>query len=295
MVCHSLKSTKRLYASRGQTLSNAQHCLTALAVVASLAVPSAARAETIEWDPRFWAEAGVYLPNADTQIQLSLPDSDNGTSFSLEDDLGFDTSVESFDLTIGAKLDDNFFIEGSIFALDRSSFLTLAKMIEVEDVVYDVGVQVNSDFSSDIFRLTVGYRIIANPKVDVSIAVGAHLTTFDFGILGEASANSQTAITQQRGHDLLAPLPTIVGQVRYRPFAWLELRGRADYLDLSIDRYNGKLINLEASATAAIARNAALGVAYRFTDYEVGIDAISYEGSIEYKFEGPRIFMRFTI
>ena len=151
------------------------------------------------------------MPNADTQIQLSLPDSDNGTSFSLEDDLGFDTSVESFDLTIGAKLDDNFFIEASIFALDRSSFLTLAKVIEVEDVVYDVGVQIDSDFSSDIFRLTVGYRIIANAKADVSIAVGAHLTTFDFGIVGEASANGQTAITQQRGHDLLAPLDKTCG------------------------------------------------------------------------------------
>ena len=267
----------------------------AIFVFSGLSPLSAAQAEDIHHDPRFWVEAGVYLPNADTQIQLSLPDSDNGTSFSLEDDLGFDTSVESFDLTIGAKLDDNFFIEASIFALDRSSFLTLAKVIEVEDVVYDVGVQIDSDFSSDIFRLTVGYRIIANAKADVSIAVGAHLTTFDFGIVGEASANGQTAITQQRGHDLLAPLPTIVGQARYRPFAWLEFRGRADYLDLSVDRYNGKLVNLEASATAAIARNVALGLAYRFTDYEVGIDAISYEGSIEYKFEGPRIFMRFTI
>ena len=58
-----------------------------------------------------------------------------------------------------------------------------------------------------------------------------HLTRFDFGVIGEASANGQTANGEQRGQDLLAPLPTLTGQIKYRPISWLELRGRADYLD----------------------------------------------------------------
>ena len=288
----SFVTKPNLNCNRARPLSRARCFLAASTILISLALPSAAQAETIDWDPRFWAEAGAYLPDANTQIQLSLPDSDNGTVLSLEDDLGFETGVESFDLTLGAKLDDDFFIEGSIFALDRKTSLTLSEAIEVEDVVYDVGARIDADFSSEIFRITLGYRIIANPKFDASIALGVHLTSFDFGIIGEASANGQTATGEQRGQDLLAPLPTLTGQVKYRPIEWLELRGRADYLDLTIDQYDGKLINLEASATGAITRNIALGAAYRFTDYKVGIDAESYDGNIEYKFDGPRLFVR---
>ncbi len=288
--------------SRARTLSYPKFGLTNLKIglagpliLAGLCASGTAHANEVDWDPRFWVEAGIYLPDADTQIQLSRPDSDNGTVLSLEDDLGFKTGVESFDLTLGAKLDDDFFIEGSIFALDRSSTLTLSEAIEVEDVVYDVGARIDADFSSEIFRITLGYRIIANPKFDASVALGVHLTSFDFGIIGEASANGQTANGEQRGQDLLAPLPTLTGQIKYRPTPWLELRGRADYLDLTIDQYDGKLVNLEASATAAITRNIALGAAYRFTDYKVGIDADSYDGNIEYKFDGPRWFVRIII
>ena len=122
--------------------------------MAGLCAPGTAHANEVDGDPRFWVEAGIYLPDADTQIQLSQPDSDNGTVLSLDDDLGFKTGVESFDLTLGAKLDDDFFIEGSIFALDRSSTLTLSEAIEVEDVVYDVGARIDADFSSEIFRIT---------------------------------------------------------------------------------------------------------------------------------------------
>ena len=55
-----------------------------------------------------------------------------------------------------------------------------------------MGARIDADFSSEIFRITSGYRIIANPKFDASVALGVHLTSFDFGIIGEASANGQT-------------------------------------------------------------------------------------------------------
>ena len=80
-------ATKLKTASGDAKASGAtRYYLAAIFVFSGLSPLSAAQAEDIHHDPRFWVEAGVYLPNADTQIQLSLPDSDNGTSFSLEDD-----------------------------------------------------------------------------------------------------------------------------------------------------------------------------------------------------------------
>lgn len=257
-----------------------------------LALPSALNAQEIDPDPQFWAEAGAYFPSTNTVIELSLPDSDTGTEISLEDDLGFDSGVDSFDLTVGAKIDDDFFVEASFFDLDRITTATLDRSITVEDATYDVGASVGSEFSSEIYRLTIGYRLYADPTWDVSVALGAHLTDFTFGIAGEASVNGQSTSAVRRGQDFLAPLPTLVAQAKVRPVQWLELRGRADYLELSIDQYDGQLVNLEASATAAVTGNIALGVAYRYTDYRLDVDDDSYDASVDYEFFGPRIFLR---
>lgn len=268
-----------------------------MAAIAGLTLPLGAplSAQEIDPDPRFWAEAGVYFPNTETTVTLSLPDSDTGTEISLEDDLGFDTGVDSFDLTIGAKIDDDFFIEASFFDLDRTTSFTLDRTITVEDAVFDVGAAIGSEFSSQIYRVTIGYKIVSNPEWDLSVALGAHLTDFTFGIAGAASVNGAGVSGVERGQDFLAPLPTIVGQAKFRPIKWLELRGRADYLDLTIDQYNGRLVNLEASATAAVTNNIAVGAAYRYTNYRLDIDATRFDGRIEYEFDGPRVFLRVSL
>lgn len=269
-------------------------CFAAIgALTFSVAAPLGA--QEIDPDPRFWAEGGVYFPDTETTVALSLPDSNNGTEISLEDDLGFDSGVDSFDLTVGAKLDDDFFIEASFFDLDRTTTFTLDRTITVEDAVFDVGAAVGSEFSSQIYRVTIGYKLISDPKWDLSVALGAHLTDFTFGIAGAASVNGAGVSGVERGQDFLAPLPTIVGQAKVRPIRWLELRGRADYLDLTIDQYNGRLINLEASATAAITNNIAVGAAYRYTDYRLDIDATRFDGRVEYEFDGPRVFLRVSL
>lgn len=270
------------------------YCFAALGGL-TLSIAAPLGAQEIDPDPRFWAEGGVYFPDTNTTVALSLPDSDNGTEISLEEDLGFDTGVDSFDLTLGAKIDDDFFVEASFFDLDRTTTATLDRTITVEDAVFDVGAAVGSVFSSQIYRVTIGYKIVADPKWDLSVALGAHLTDFTFGIAGAASVNEAGVSGVERGQDFLAPLPTLVGQAKLRPIKWLELRGRADYLDLTIDRYNGRLINLEASATAAITNNVAVGAAYRYTDYRLDIDATRFDGRIEYEFDGPRVFLRVSL
>ncbi|SHN60616.1 hypothetical protein [Erythrobacter sanguineus] len=111
-------------------------------------------AQAIDPHPRFWLEAGVYMPKAETELSLSLPDAANGTRISLEDDLGFTTDATSFDVTLGAKLDDDFFLETSLFDIARTSTAELAGPITVEDATYDVGASVDSHFASDILRVS---------------------------------------------------------------------------------------------------------------------------------------------
>lgn len=271
-----------------------RHSGVAAAGLLAASFGGAAQAQEIDPDPRFWVEGGVYLPNANTEISLSSPTGNVGTEISLEDDLGFETNASSVDLTFGAKFDDDFFGELSYFAIDRSTSATLDRQIVIEDATYDVGARVDSTFGSDIIRASLGFRLAAKKDWDLAILLGAYTTRFDFSIAGEANVNGQTSSGVQRARDVLAPLPTLGIQAQYRPAKWLQLRARADYFQLEIDKYDGRLTNLEASATVAVTKNIGLGAAWRLTDYRLTVDDDDYLGVISYELDGVRLFARVT-
>lgn len=259
------------------------------------ALPGPVRAQEIDPDPRFWVEAGAYLPRAETEVSLSQPDRDNGTRISLENDLGFRTEAESVDLTAGAKLTNALFVEVSLFDIERTSNASLRAPITVEDATYDVGARVESRFGSDILRVSGGYRVVAKEEWDLALLLGAHVTRFDFAIEGAASVNGQAASTLRRSRDVLAPLPTIGLQAQYRPAKWLQLRARADYFELEVGRYDGRLTNLEASATVAVTKHLGIGAAWRSTEYRLGIDDDRYAARVAYQLDGVRLFARLAL
>lgn len=266
----------------------------ALAILAAL-FPPALAAQEIDPDPRFWLEAGVYLPEAETEIGLFEPDRSRGTLISLEDQLGFETSASSIDVTLGAKIDERFFAEASVFALRRSTAATLDEAIEIEDVIYPLGAQVDSDFETDVFRLSLGYRFVRKDNWEMAAMVGAHLTDFAFRVVGEATVGPDRRREVESGRTVLAPLPVVGLQAKYRPAKWLELRARGDIFDIEIGNYDGRLVNLEASATAAITANLAAGVALRSTDYRVRVNASRYAANLDYSFDGLRLFLRLSL
>jgi len=271
--------------------------LAGTAAVAALAatMPFVASAQEIDLDPRFWLEAGVYLPEAKTEIGLFEPDRTRGTLITLEDQLGFETDASSFDLTIGAKIDDDFFTEGSFFAIRRSTSAVLDETIEIEDVTYPVGAAIESDFDTDVYRLSIGYRFIASDSFELAALLGAHVTDFGFSVVGEANVGDEIATGVESGRTVLAPLPVVGLQARFRPIKWLELRARGDVFDIEVGAYDGRLVNLEASATAAIARNIALGIAYRSTDYRVRVDEDDFAANLDYKLDGLRLFLHLML
>ena len=98
------------------------------------------------------------------------------------------------------------------------------------------------------------------------------------------------SVTRRRA--ALAPLPTLglYGSIRVAP--QVTLSGRADYLSLSVDNYDGRLFNAQAAATYRILENVGVGVAYRYVDYRVDVEKDDWDGRVKYKFRGPALFLQ---
>ena len=228
-------------------------------------------------------QLGAYVSKVDTTAYLNSSTGARGTQLSFEDDLGFDDSKTMPAFLASVRLAERWKVEFEYFSLSRDSSRAISRTINWGDRSYTVGTVVSSDFDSDIYRLSAGYSFIKDNQKELGVALGFHVTDFSLGL-------AATGIGAQRA-DALAPLPTIglYGAYAFTP-RWL-LSGRVDYFSLNYNDYEGSLVNVSAGIDYRFTRNFGIGVAYRHLDYDVTVTRSRFNGGVEYKFNGPMMYV----
>lgn len=245
-------------------------------------------------DDKFWVEVSAYWATVDSSIRVeprnaTIP----GTVIDFESDLDLDNRKALPALFAGAKLGDNWVIGLEYYSLNRSATRSVSRQLVFDDVTFPVSASVSSKFDSDIYRMTVGYTFYRTEDAEIGGAIGAHVTDFEIALTGEAQVGSGTSVqSATRRRAALAPLPTLglFGSVRVAP--QVTLSARADYLSLSVDKYDGRLLNAQAAATYRAFKNVGVGIAYRYVDYRVDVDKDDWQGRLKYKFRGPALFLQ---
>lgn len=281
-----------MLSGRGQMPKvTAVNALTGLAVTMCLAA-SPANAQSL--DDTFWLEASAYWATVDSSIRLEPRNSTiPGTTIDFEQDLDLDKRDALPAVFAGARLGSNWVIGAEYYSLSRSATRNISRELVFDNVTFPVNAAVKSKFSSDIYRITVGYAFYRTDDAEIGGAIGLHATDFETELTGQARVgNSPTVQTQTRRRKALAPLPTIglFGSVRVAP--QLTLTGRLDYLDLSVDKYDGRLINAQAALAYRVFENVGIGAAYRYVDYRIDVKQDDWQGRVRYKFNGPALFLQ---
>ncbi|MFM9977135.1 MAG: hypothetical protein ACKVOP_03695 [Sphingomonadaceae bacterium] len=243
---------------------------------------------------RFWIQAGVYYPAIDTTIRVQAPNVANtATTIDFERDLAFKDRAALPSVMAGMRLGKDWRVVGEFYRLGRSREASLATAIVFDGVTYPVNASVTGSFSSDVYRLSVGYSFINKPKIEVGAALGAHLTDFSVGLAGTGNVGTAAASFQERRRRLFAPLPTVGLHAEWRPAPRVRLATRVDFLSLKIDDYDGRLINAQASAAYEVTRGLDLGLMWRQVDYRLGVSKPDWSGQVNYRFSGPMAFVEY--
>jgi hypothetical protein len=259
-----------------------------LAVLGALAAGLAAGQQT-GWtthpalQDRWSIQLGIYTPNVDTTARLNGAGGLVGTEISFEEDLGFTERNDMPAILASVRLGERWKIEAEYLSLRRDNSRALSRTINWGDNTYTVGTTVTSEFSSDIFRLSGAYSFIKDAQMEAGFALGLHNTDFKMSIAA-AGVGSETG-------EVLAPLPTLgfYGAYAFTP-KWL-LSGRVDIFSLDYDDYEGQLINATLGVDYRLFRNLGLGIAYRYIDYDLSVTTSEYNGSINYGFSGPLLYL----
>jgi hypothetical protein len=259
-------------------------------VLAALAVlvPSAAQAQSA--DKRFWLQGMVYRPSIQTTAEVSVPGND-GSSVDFEETFRFPRRETLPSFTAGARLGRNWRMIGEFYSLDRQRTAILDEEVKFDGVTYPVDAEVTARLGSDIYRFTVGYSFINNPKFEMGASLGAHVTSFIVALEGEATVGGTTTPLEATRRRLLAPLPTAGLYAEWRPMDRLVIGAKADSLSIKIDDFRGRLLNLQASASYEVIDNLAIGVAWRRVRYRIDVDREDWTGQLRYRFDGPAAFL----
>ncbi|WP_230281106.1 autotransporter domain-containing protein [Croceicoccus sp. Ery15] len=252
-----------------------------------LAAAPTGHAQSLDND--YWINVQAYYPKVDTNVRVTAETANEvGTDIDLEKDLDLDNRDFLPAVSIGSRF-GKVVVGFDFFKLKRNGEKSLEREIEFDDVTYPVNAGVRSGFDSDVYRLTVGYSFVQQPDLEIGAALGVHATDFTVSIEGEVGAGELDAQSEARRRSVLAPLPTVGLYGTWRVADRLEANGRIDYLSLSIDDYDGKLINAQAGLNYSITDNVALGVAYRYVEYRLGVDKDNWNGRIRYRLSGPAV------
>lgn len=243
-------------------------------------------------DDKFWLEVSAYWASVDSSIRAEPRDATvPGTTIDFEQDLDLDDSKALPAIYAGARLGNNWVIGAEYYSLNRKSTVNIPRQIVFDNVTFPVNVQVSSKFDTDIYRFTVGYAFYRTDDAEIGGAIGLHATSFETKLSGAlAIAPNAQIVTRRR--KALAPLPTVglFGSVRVAPK--VTASARADYLSLSVDNYDGRLLNAQAAITYRVFDNVGIGAAYRYVDYKLDVKKDDWKGRLRYDFNGPAIFLQ---
>lgn len=252
-------------------------------------VPTVVHAERPE--DKAWAKVGGYLPNVDTEVSIARPgEEDFTTLIDLEQDLDLSDRDTLPTANVGVRLGKNWRVEGEIYSLRRSGQRQLDTEIVFDGVTYPISAELRSRFTTDIYRVSVGYSFLRRDNLELGAAIGLHGSNFKIALQGAGTINGETTEGEVRRREVFAPLPTVGLYGTYMPSQSVALHGRIDYLSLKVGDYDGKLTNIDVGASYAIAKRFRLGASYRYVDYRLDILKEDYTGRIKHKFSGPVFF-----
>ena len=161
MECHAAsRYPNRLHRKiMSRRLGPAAGSLGALAVALAWVTP--AQAQTL--DAKYWINVQAYYPKVDTNVRVSANTAQAiGTDISMEKDLALDDKELLPALSAGGRF-GRVVVGADFFKLKRSGSIGLAREIQFDDTTFPVAARVESSFSSDVYRLTVGYAIVSQP------------------------------------------------------------------------------------------------------------------------------------
>jgi len=264
----------------------------AWALLAALALgPMAAGAEDAPdlLTSPFYVALGTYIVDTDTEVSLD-GESGQGTRVDWENTFG-SGEVTRFRLDGQWRFADRHKARFMWFDSSRDNSRTLEEEIDWGDETFPVSARTRAEFSFAVYELAYEYAFLRRDNYEVSGSFGLHYTELELTLSAKAetSGGALEADIKESG-DVGAPLPVIgLRGLWALPYdLWID--AQAQYFALSIDEYDGSLTDLRLMLNWQPKTWLGIGIGYNQFSVDVDVEKNSFDGSLDWTYEGPMLF-----
>jgi len=243
------------------------------------------------WVEKFKLTAGLFVPINNTKIQVSASGTADGTDIDLQKDLGFDAGQVTFLANFQWRISRRSRINLSYYDMNRTATHTLQKDITFKDQTYHINSSVDTYFNTAIYQFSYGYAIIEKPTYEAGVLIGAHTVGTKAGI----SLNGANAgISQESNFGFTAPLPDLGVWGGYAFSDRFAVNLDFDYLALTINDINGRLIAYDIVVSYKLIRQLDLSLAYTGLNFNVKTTKKNVTGDFRWGYNGPSLGLTFS-
>jgi len=196
-----------------------------------------------------------------------------GTSIRFEDQLGVDARQTFFRLDGLRRFGDRHAIGFGLWTLNRNGTATINEQIEFDGNIFDIGVDLNSQFNTRWFRVDWRYSLLRTETGEAGFTAGLSNYEVRASIEGLATVSDGMGGTIRQAaraeENVFAPVPTIGMFMTHAFRPNLVLRMKAEFLDLDVGDFEGKVTDTTLLFEWYFFRHAGVGVGVNKSDIDI--------------------------
>jgi hypothetical protein len=240
---------------------------------------------------RLTLKGGYFFANTDNTIRLDPTGGGSGTEIDLEDVLGLDENVDSFDVGVKWRFFDRHSISVGYFDLTRDASTAIGGTIIIGDAPPIVfGDVINTEFKWNTVSAFYTWSFLQTNKYEVGLNIGAHVTTFKFSV-----ASTNLPMLKADSKSVTAPLPVLGLMGAYAFTPKLVLRADAGWFGIKVGEVEGSQWAVNLDLEYNMWKYMGFGIGYKFYTLDVDITEDDFKASINTTYNGFTLFLKFYL
>jgi len=244
---------------------------------------------------------GGFFPSIDSTVRINGEILPPGPGLNFEDVFGLEDSDTLLWGGARWRISQRNMLEFEFVKLDRDGSITgITDPIEIGDTIVQVGARVDTTFDVTVARLTYGFSLARNERMDIQLKAGVHLadvaTTLQLsGAVCEVTdPNDPTCVGGatpiQEEEDITVPLPHFGGSFIYGLTPSVVMRLQIIGFAIELDKIDGSLVELDADLIWQPWDHFSLGAGVRYFDADIEGKGGELNGEFEFEYFGPVVY-----
>lgn len=231
---------------------------------------------------------GYFFVNSDTDLRLDPTGGGSGTEIDLEEILGLDENIDSFDVSVEWRFFDRHRLNVGYFDLSRDVTTAISGTINIGDTIFFSDV-LKTEFKWSTVAAAYTWSFLQTNKYEFGLSLGAHITTLKFSVA------STTLAASVESKSVTAPLPLLglLGAYAFTPK--LVLKADAGWFGIKVGEIEGSQRTFNLDLEYNMWKHVGFGIGYKFYNLDVDITELDFKGSVNSTYNGATVFLKFYL